>query len=219
MITQEQFTDAMERAVEKRGESWRYPRPDDAPRGFYNGNMPTYQDKNGTPTCLIGMAMRLLGMYVPPFYESPSCLSILVGPMDSETTFAARAAQIHQDAGHPWGEALRVYRAALEVQQDRDFSIFESNNLYARARAKVEGREFVETGPRIIGQVTTTLNDLKVAFDGITTATGTFTFSTGDMTASSGSTITLQNFAGSPVVSYFGEAKAVLSKKEHALIA
>ena len=147
MITQEQFTDAMERAVEKRGESWRYPRPDVAPRGFYNGNMPTYQDKKGNPTCLIGMAMRLLGMYVPPYPESPSCLSILVGPMDSKTTYAARAAQIHQDAGHPWGEALRVYRAALEIQQDMDFSIFEANNLYYRAVARMQGRVLARNRP------------------------------------------------------------------------
>ena len=65
MITEEQFTAAMERAVEKRGAEWRYPDHHQAPPGFYLGNCPTYQDNEGNPTCLIGAAMHQLGMTLP----------------------------------------------------------------------------------------------------------------------------------------------------------
>jgi len=229
MITEEQFTAAMERAVEKRGAEWRYPDHHQAPPGFYLGNCPTYQDNEGNPTCLIGAAMHQLGMSLPysGMGGSASALSVLGGVMNGPAVMAARCAQIHQDHLETWGEALLIYKAALEIQRTRTYSMFEAMNLYYGAVAVVTGK-----GPRPQVPEMTAITELIKAFNGVgqvaTSTTGTITasFASGGIVQKIGQPIT---FTGAEVTFAFNEVPSslsvapftqpVLHKKEHALTA
>jgi hypothetical protein len=229
MITEEQFTAAMERAVEKRGAEWRYPDHHQAPPGFYSGNCPTYQDHEGNPTCLIGAAMHQLGMTLPyaGMGGSASALSVLGGSMSGSVAMAARCAQIHQDHLETWGDAFAVYRAALAIQGSRSFSMFEATDLYERAVSVVTGR-----APRPQVPEMTAMTELIKAFNGVgqiaTSTTGTITasFASGGIVHKIGQPIT---FTGAEVTFAFNEVPSslsvapftqpVLHKKEHALTA
>jgi len=230
MITEGQFTAAMERAVEKRGAEWRYPSHDEAPPGFYKGNCPTYQDDNGNPTCLIGEAMHTLGMHLPYAHMggSASALSVLGGSISGPAVMAARAAQVHQDHLNPWGECLRVYRAALEIQRGRTYSMFDAMTLYYEAVGVVTGKP-----PRRQMKEMTAMTELVKAFNGVsqvvtTTTTATETFTT--TFASGGIVVQPVHFTGAEVTFAFNEVptslyvnafveESVLYKKEHALTA
>ena len=227
MITEGQFTAAMERAVEKRGAEWRYPDHHQAPPGFYLGNCPTYQDNEGNPTCLIGAAMHQLGMTLPysGMGGSASALSVLGGVMNGPAVMAARCAQIHQDHLNPWGECLSVYRAALAIQHSRSYSMFEAMDLYYEAVAVVTGK-----APRPRVPEMTAMTELIKAFNGVaqvaSTTTGTITagFASGGIVAQP------IHFTGAEVTFAFNEVptslylnafveEPVLHKKEHALTA
>lgn len=235
MITEEQFTSAMEAAVAQRGESWRYPDPLTAPPGYYNGgHSPTYSDHRGNPTCLIGAVLHVLGMRVPSVSESPSCLSFLIGPLSHKVAMAARCAQVHQDNRQTWGEALDVYRAALEIQESEgDYTVFASLDLYYKAVHKARGHMVT----RVASSVAPKVETFEAAIAAMSKASTSVSASMGAFAANKvtialpegviksgtifGGTIT---WSGSAVTTaaYFteGEFKSVFpTKAEHALTA
>jgi len=146
MVTEAEFTAAMEKAVSRRGEDWRYPKDTRTP-GFYYHGIPTYSDEGGTPTCLIGAAIAELGWEIPEYKATAGAVAVLGGKVPYRVMIAARCAQIHQDRSKPWGEALEVYRLALKVANESDVSVFGLNDFYFRivAEAKWEANHATAT--------------------------------------------------------------------------
>jgi hypothetical protein len=229
MITEEQFTTAMERAVEKRGAEWRYPPVEQAPPGFYIGqaynSAPTYSDGEGNPTCLIGAAMRELGMSVPVPEYSPSALALLMGKMTMKVAMAARCAQVHQDLHNPWGQCLAVYRAALEVLESRTFSEYEAHTAYHLALRHMKGESVSKATPEL-QRLIESFGKVQVSLGSTATNVATFTNTFFDgYTAKGGMTITgisIVNTAGKVLVDIPEVGlvpKSLLTKGQHALIA
>lgn len=200
MITEEKFTAAMERAVDERGATWRYPLPEGASsRGYYTGGAPTYCDRAGNPTCLIGAVMHNLGMRLPDNdLLAPSALSVLGGYLSHKVVMAARCAQVHQDKYHTWGEALDVYRAALAIQNREEFTIFASMDLYREAVK-------VAAGTRTLDEVVRSTREVMDAF----TELGKISAMTGTITGMAVGGF----YAGTPSVATFGPNTMAALKK------
>lgn len=117
--TDSDFIEAMEKAVALRGEDYIYPK-----------NLPGWQDctgscvyslKDGTPACIVGVALSLIDPDLVPAYGwndnfSSSAVEVLEelnasGKTDfSEAVMnAAMWAQQDQDRGLPWGESLHTF--------------------------------------------------------------------------------------------------------------
>lgn len=108
-FTEAEFTAAMEAAVAERGKDWVYPRT------WYYEGVCSYSLEDGTPACLIGVALSKLDPgLVPDFGERASAEIVLEDLVPEPVAIAAREAQVHQDNGHIWGSALQVYKRYLE---------------------------------------------------------------------------------------------------------
>ena len=111
-ITRENFTAALERAVAERGEDFVYPEA-----WMTNSNACQYSLKDGTPACIIGLALSYIDPGIVPgsgeFGSSDAVMEDL-GVEDGPLIIAARAAQIEQDRGYPWGQVFVVYKQILE---------------------------------------------------------------------------------------------------------
>jgi len=219
MITEERFTAAMEQAVELRGAGWKYPKHEYAPPGYYVGgyNCPTYSDHQGNGTCLIGVAMKMLGLHLPGPTHSPSAFSVLIGHVPDKVIMAARCAQVHQDQRHTWGESLKVYKIALEAVTP-DLTMYDSDWLYRKAVARLRGVA-VDEVTTSISKVAVSLKEISEAFTTVGATAGKVTFSFG--TATNAPTIT--GLASGGIVSWSGAPVVYVSdqptKAEHALIA
>lgn len=125
-ITPAEFTKALEDAVAERGADWVYPPAQENPEAeldeeasLYIGDEwhqqeggCVYQKSDGTPACLIGVAMAKLGVELPPFESVSSAQVVLESRTDLPThiTRAAKRAQAVQDNGRTWGAALSEYK-------------------------------------------------------------------------------------------------------------
>jgi len=117
-ITAEQFTTALEAAVEARGADYVYPADTES------GIRACYYRDGDEPLCLVGDALsRILTpeqfvQYVPnrvgPSYQ-PLASGLLRDKfvVDSDVIWAVDSAQAAQDGGAPWGKALGKYKDAL----------------------------------------------------------------------------------------------------------
>jgi hypothetical protein len=116
-----QFMRAMGDAVQERGAAWTYP--------------PAWQDSAGScryvradrvdvdePACIIGAALHRCGMDLAEMvsWEGQDSRFIMRehaattgAPYSNAVIWAAREAQVTQDSGHPWGDALAVFVAEL----------------------------------------------------------------------------------------------------------
>lgn len=118
MFTYDEFMAAMEAAVEDRGADWVYPRASEA--AAMNGNAEDdwhfaygeckYSLPDGSPACIIGEVLFRLD---PTMLPGPDVLDSASGVLEWErfedferVAKAADAAQLAQDSGAPWGEAL-----------------------------------------------------------------------------------------------------------------
>jgi hypothetical protein len=111
-ITRESFTAAMREAVQLRGADWRYPL-DDPDWTNYRGTC-LYVKKDGTPACIIGQALAILGHTPPTSTKRASCvLDRWFGVTDLALRKAATSAQRLQDKGATWGEALEASEKRL----------------------------------------------------------------------------------------------------------
>jgi hypothetical protein len=138
MFTEAEFSAAMEKAVVRRGADWKFPTDRSTP-GFYFDGTPTYADWQGNATCLIGAAMHELGMKLPMPGTMGSASMALERVVPWEVIVGARVAQIHQDFGKPWGEALAMYREGLRMAKHRDVLPFMVNDFYYTVAQKVLG--------------------------------------------------------------------------------
>lgn len=121
-VTDEEFTEALRAAVEERGEDYSYPEgiyegQFDIPRDddYHNGGLCVYQTPDGTPACIIGLALYKIDPELVPDYDLVmSAQKALedIGVSD-RVRFAAGRAQGVQDGGDTWGHALREYEDAL----------------------------------------------------------------------------------------------------------
>lgn len=145
------FTAAMERAVEKRGGDYRYPRFGEPGSGGYytaSGLSPTYRNEAGEATCLIGAALAEMGLILPDVSENRGAQAVLQGyGFGLKVAVAGRCAQMHQDQNERWDQSLAVYKAALELQEvNRAYSNpWGVHDLYFAAVAQVTGVKTVRT--------------------------------------------------------------------------
>lgn len=128
-ITPEEFTAAMIAAVQERGAHYTYPTArKSATTDHYGLGMYTaddyhgpagdckYSTPDGTPACIIGLALHKIDPDLVPSYSDPNppARAVLapfgVGPL---VRAAADAAQRTQDTGGSWGMALREYKRVL----------------------------------------------------------------------------------------------------------
>lgn len=113
MITEEEFTAAMEAAVAERGEDFVYP---DEWRDEYSEAC-RYSLPDGTPACIIGLALHKINPALVPTYDNTErALDVFeaIGDVPQNVALAAQRAQSQQDADKTWGVALEAYKDALE---------------------------------------------------------------------------------------------------------
>jgi hypothetical protein len=237
MITESEFTAAMERAVEKRGRAWRYPMPINPPGGYYinagsSGMSPSYSDREGNGTCLIGVAIQELTGTAPDHAEQRSAWNLLVGIVKSEAVAgAARCAQIHQDKFETWGECLDVYKAALALFKQSGDRVFPwaVSAVYHQAVKVARGEVAVDV-PVVVDPLQSIIDGLKTLTESIVasheqikelTAIPAFvpesqTFPKITITVPYVSPFTGKAFANGGICS---PPTSLLAKKDHALVA
>ncbi len=106
---------ALEEAVAEKGEDYIYPWTD-----IDGEDQCAYLDNKGNPSCIAGHALVALG--VPKWLLADHNTGYNVGDlwskglveMDADAREALQWAQTAQDSGHPWGEALRRARRAVD---------------------------------------------------------------------------------------------------------
>lgn len=130
-ITVEEFTAAMEAAVEERGRDYIYPpaverdMDSDYEVGpiyyddeyHYGDGGCVYQTAEGVPACIIGVVLDKLGLDVPAYGAMNDARVVLEArtTLPSYVLRAARQAQNEQDHGQPWGQALDTYYVGVSA--------------------------------------------------------------------------------------------------------
>lgn len=117
-FTIDEFTAAMEAAVEERGPDFVY--PDEEPWMDTYGQC-QYSLPDGTPACIIGLALSKLDPDAVPGHGAVYGASTLLkgrvqGDTEGETNLflsAADNAQDKQDSRETWGQALTEYKDTL----------------------------------------------------------------------------------------------------------
>lgn len=109
-LSRDEFTAAMRQAVADKGRDYTYPEAEKNPLGICRYRF------EGHPSCLIGHALDILGVVVPPGQEGNGARRVLevLGMDDEEAPRAAALAQGFQDKGHTWGFALDAYLGELD---------------------------------------------------------------------------------------------------------
>lgn len=127
-ITVTEFTAAMEAAVEERGREYVYPpQAHEGEADDYHSNEGDcmYTKPDGTPACLIGVALALLGIThetveeleygnaigAGTLIERMRAFGIEVAP---EVIYPAELAQCHQDRGGSWGGSLDRFKGEFD---------------------------------------------------------------------------------------------------------
>lgn len=121
-ITVRQFTEAMRAAVAERGEDWVYPANDQVAydTGWRNSSgMCQYTTLDGNPGCIIGLVLHKIDPSIVPAYDTwAGATPILRGfGLPDSVLIAAECAQVAQDNGKNWGEALARYEQELEERR------------------------------------------------------------------------------------------------------
>lgn len=119
VITVESMTAAMEKAVELRGADWVYPRDN---LDWMDGSSCVYVTTAGAPACIVGVALDILGIDMKN--RSNGSASEVLMTLDTlvsdeapgELAAALDRAQLAQDTGQTWGEALMAYKGTLGVK-------------------------------------------------------------------------------------------------------
>jgi hypothetical protein len=113
-VTDEQVTEVIRAIVAEFGEDYVYPR--------FEGDGCWYV-WDGKPSCLIGRVLHRLGADIEALKScddlggfQEEILVMVDIDMSDLTLTALRYAQSQQDQRHSWGEALRVYLRAIEVE-------------------------------------------------------------------------------------------------------
>ena len=124
------FIEGMKAAVEERGEDWKYPSPEaeDADQWYnqpeaYSTPACQYSKPDGTPACIVGLALSKAGLTVPKYGDTYGAEELNYSADSDDRPFlappvlrAAADAQNEQDKGRTWGEAYRTFVAGLEAR-------------------------------------------------------------------------------------------------------
>lgn len=105
-ITMKEARELMVRAVEERGADYVYQQHED----HTTGPLCRYQREDGTPDCLIGLMLSYIGPI--PANKAGSARYVVGGMYPDTSEFVLRAlaeAQVEQDRGYTWGEALEKF--------------------------------------------------------------------------------------------------------------
>ena len=114
------FIKGMKAAIEERGEDFVYPRtsdPDAADWYKLGSHLCQYSKRDGTPACIVGLALAKAGIDVPPFGPSFPFISVVAARysdgLSESVVNAAGVAQRWQDMGKSWGDALEKFFDSL----------------------------------------------------------------------------------------------------------
>lgn len=119
---------ALDRAVEERGRDYRYPMDkrslvDKGSDGCH------YSDHDGTPLCIVGLALHYLDPELVPTVNCIASASAVISDLsdrfEPDDLYAIRkayaAAQSDQDTGAHWGYAVeRAHQVANRILSDRE---------------------------------------------------------------------------------------------------
>lgn len=115
-ITTEDFIQAMRDAVAERGADYVYPPFENFADDYHNEfGACQYQTPDGTPACIVGLALSKIDPnLVPEYGEDPGAERFLTGKgLDPSVAEAAGWAQGIQDDGKTWGEALKEFERVI----------------------------------------------------------------------------------------------------------
>lgn len=119
--TDQQFIDAIRKAVEIRGEDYVYPSKEEHPEYWGNPYFDNtaishnlvcrYQLDDGTPACIVGLALSLIdpGLVPASNITSAAAKVLRTKGFSKSIQSSADAAQCVQDGGGDWGEALKSF--------------------------------------------------------------------------------------------------------------
>jgi hypothetical protein len=115
-ITDQQFIDAVHKAVELRGADYKWSRY--TPGALTPSGGPAYQTPDGEGSCLIGFALMQIRKSACPPNGLDATASIVLRPLglSPRVASAARVAQIAQDQGTRWGDVLWMFNWALQAE-------------------------------------------------------------------------------------------------------
>jgi hypothetical protein len=113
MITARDALRLIERAVEERGRDFRY---SDYEGDWADPDVCSYRQPDGTPACIVGLALSYVGL-LDKLIEDDTIVgqqASFYDEIDPEAIGVLSAAQMSQDSGEPWGEALAVAQLQAE---------------------------------------------------------------------------------------------------------
>lgn len=114
-ITAENFTAAMREAVAERGEDYVY--SDGQPGWEAKDGGCRYALDDGTPACLIGLALYKVDPSLVPTDDGLNAYQVLYSlGASKDVLLAAGNAQEMQDTGKTWGQALVMYESLMGVR-------------------------------------------------------------------------------------------------------
>lgn len=119
--TDEQFIAAIRKAVEIRGEDYVYPSKEEHPEYYIGiGASPScrYQLDDGTPACIVGLALHQID---PGLVPEPGSTTLAGGVLrqigfSRKVSEAATTAQLMQDDDASWGSALEAFEDEIGVR-------------------------------------------------------------------------------------------------------
>ncbi len=115
MVQVDEFMEALERAVAKRGSDWSYPQDRNDRTFRFNGTC-VYSTPSGEAACIIGAVMDELGLTRPAYDCTVGAESVLGARVSPEVRRLAGYAQGMNDSGVPWGQIVDRVRAAKPVR-------------------------------------------------------------------------------------------------------
>lgn len=127
----QKFIEAVRASVAERGAAWVYPpavplygdtyKEDEWHYGEWGACV--YSKGDGTPACIIGLALSKIDPALVPVYgdtrNASAVLSHLPLKLSEGAILAARYAQMTQDEGDSWGEALKAFEDRLRREVEK----------------------------------------------------------------------------------------------------
>lgn len=128
-VTDEVFIEAMEKAVAQKGADYVYPATEfDEHGGVSNTDWRAslgecrYSLPDGTPACIIGQAIHLIDPKYTPEHDliadAATVLDSVFPGLTPPLLAAATDAQVIQDSGYTWGDALDTFRREYARRMD-----------------------------------------------------------------------------------------------------
>lgn len=108
--TVEQVRELLVRAVEEKGPDYVYP-------GAAVGQCRYLDRETREPSCIVGHVLTWAGVEIFPEHEGTSAWGVAPSSWDGDLRVALLEAQVVQDGGKSWGEALAAFDQRLGLVQ------------------------------------------------------------------------------------------------------